>query len=158
MAMRSGTFLELSVNRLFALAGFNPKNNKIINGYEIDVYVVYKSFNIVIECKQYERSSLAIRNLIHQWESKNRFIGASKVLFVLVGCDISKKDFELAKKFNISIWDETVLNYLTDLGIKNKKRAKKEILIKLNIKTEKIFNEIEKTIEKYNISEFIAIS
>jgi len=158
MAIRSGTLLERSVNRLFMLAGFDPKNNKIIDGYEIDVYVEYKSFSLIIECKQYERSSLAIRNLIHQWESKNRLIGASKILFVLAGCDISKKDFELAKDFNISIWDETVLSDLTDLAIKSKDMAKKEILLKLNLKSEEISNEIKMIMEKYNVSENIAVS
>jgi len=62
MGQRSGTLLERNVSRLFRLVGFNPQNNVFIEGYEIDVFVQVESYNIVIECKQYERSSLSVRN------------------------------------------------------------------------------------------------
>lgn len=158
MTMRSGTLLERDVNRLFTLTGFTPQNNKVINQYEIDVFVEYKSFSLIIECKQYERSTLAIRNLLHQWESKNRIIGATKVLFVLAGCEISDTERKLSEKFNIDIWDENTLSDLLDLAIKDKEMAKKQIMLKLRMESEKIDSELKNIQEKYNLSKFVAIS
>lgn len=133
MGQRRGTLLERDVSRLFKTAGFEPKNNVFIEGYEIDIFVQIESHSVIIECKQYEKSSLVIRNLVHQWESKNRIIKASKILLVLVGCNISQKDFELAERFGIFIWDEKLLDYLTDLSIKDKNKAKSEIFKSLDI-------------------------
>ena len=133
MGQRSGTLLERNVSRLFRLAGFNTQNNVFIEGYEIDVFVQVESYNIVIECKQYERSSLSVRNLIHQWESKNKIIKASKVLLVLVGCNITQKDYQLAQQFGITIWNEEWLEHLMDLVSTDKEKVKFEILASLNI-------------------------
>ena len=80
MASRSGSLLEKSTVKLLNLSGFKPELNKIINGYEIDVFLQYKNLKIAFECKQYERSTLAIRNLIHQWDSKNKELHFDKYL------------------------------------------------------------------------------
>ena len=80
MTSRSGSLLEKNVAKILALSGFKPKMNQIINGYEIDVFFEYCGQKIAIECKQYERSTLAVRNLIHQWDSKNKEINFDVLL------------------------------------------------------------------------------
>jgi Holliday junction resolvase len=65
MASKKGTLLEKNVERLLRLSGLSPERNVIINTYEIDVFVIYKNKRIAFECKQYEKSGLTVRNLIH---------------------------------------------------------------------------------------------
>nr|NIO37643.1 hypothetical protein [Candidatus Bathyarchaeota archaeon] len=72
LGKRSGSLLEKDVARLFKLVGLEPKLNEKIDDYEIDVLVIYRGVRLGIECKQYERSSLTVKNLIHEWDSKNK--------------------------------------------------------------------------------------
>ena len=88
--MREGTLLERDVNRLFSLLGFKVENNVKIKGYEIDIYAISGNQKIIIECKQRDKSkSLDMRNLIHQWSSKNSIIGASKIILITYGIKIA---------------------------------------------------------------------
>jgi penicillin-binding protein-related factor A (putative recombinase) len=128
MASKKGTLLEKNVERLLRLSGLSPERNVIINTYEIDVFVIYKNKRIAFECKQYEKSGLTVRNLIHQWESKNRELELDKIVLVLVGCDISEKDYDLAKKYNITIWNEGTLDKLSEIAIEKKEDALKEVI------------------------------
>jgi hypothetical protein len=133
MTSRRGTLLEKNVEQLLKLSGFNPQVNKIYNGYEIDVFFTYKNLKIAFECKQYERSTLAIRNLIHQWDSKNKELNFDRIIIVLVGCDISSNDYQLAKKYGILIWDEQKLTNLLDRAIEEKIENKNTILKELGV-------------------------
>lgn len=158
MGSRMGSLLEKTVKKLFELGGFKPELNKVINGYEIDVYVRYKTIDLIIECKQYEKSTLALRNLIHQWDSKNKEIKATKVLLVVVGIPISERDLNLAKKYGITIWDETKLSELLDEAIEKRDGVKNKILIEAGLKgTKELNEEIKSIMQKYNCSKTEAI-
>ncbi|MCK5474874.1 MAG: hypothetical protein KAI53_05710, partial [Candidatus Aenigmarchaeota archaeon] len=154
MASRKGSLLERNVEQLLKLSGFSPQLNKICNGYEIDVFLRYKNLKVAFECKQYERSTLAIRNLIHQWDSKNKELNFDKIVLVLLGCDISSKDYQLAKKYRIIIWGEQKLTALLDKAIEKKIENTSLILKELEIKTDEINNvEKEKTKQQIIIKE-----
>ena len=144
MTSRSGSLLEKNVAKILALSGFKPKMNQIINGYEIDVFFEYCGQKIAIECKQYERSTLAVRNLIHQWDSKNKELNFDKIVLVLVGCEISFKDRDLAKKYGVILLDEAKIGELLDAAIEKKEANKDAILKAFEIKTK----ENEPTIKK----------
>lgn len=47
-------------------AWIESSKNVRIDGYEIDVLISYKNRKIAVECKQYERSQIVVRNLIYQ--------------------------------------------------------------------------------------------
>jgi hypothetical protein len=128
MASRQGSFLERDVERNLKLAGLKPKLNVIKQGYEIDVFLDMDGYSVLIECKAYERGGLHLINLIHQWESKNREIKANKILFVIIGKDISDREKALAKKHNITIWDENKWEKLKDHIIDLKEKSKDFIL------------------------------
>ena len=49
---------------------------------------------------------MTIRNLIHQWNSKNQLIGAHKIILVLAGLKIKETDLALASEFDMEIWDQ----------------------------------------------------
>ena len=76
MASRKGSLLEKNLEQLFKLTGFNPELNKFYKGYEIDVFLRIENKYVGIECKQYENSNLSVRNIIHQWDSKNCFLSS----------------------------------------------------------------------------------
>lgn len=155
---RSGSLLESNVARLFKLSGFKPKLNQKINDYEIDVFVKYKSIKLGIECKQYEKSSIAIRNLIHEWDSKNRELKFDKILLILVGCNVSDKHRDLAKRYGISIWDTTKFNDLFDEVIEKRDKLKNKLLIEAGLRsTDEINEEIRKVKSRYGCPEWIAI-
>lgn len=135
MARRSGSFLEGSVVRLFKLAGFEPKRNVKLHGYEIDVFVKYKTHDIIIECKQRDRGGLVVRNLIHEWHSKNELIRASRVVLAITGVDINKNAYDLAKKYGIIIWDETKLEKLIDEAVGKTDRVKEKLLREMNLES-----------------------
>ncbi len=147
MASRKGTLLEKNVEQLLRLSGFNPQLNKIRNGYEIDIFLRYKNIKIAFECKQYERSTLAIRNLIHQWDSKNKELNFDKIVLILIGCDISSKNYQLAKKYGIIIWDEQKLTNLLDKSIEKKIDNRYTILKELGIKADEIKGEEKEKIK-----------
>ncbi len=120
MASRKGTLLERDVHQLLKLSGFTPELNKRYRGYEIDVFLNLGKIKIGFECKQYEKSSLVVRNLIHQWDSKNKILKLDRIVLVLIGMSISGKDYLLAKKCNIIIWNENKLNSLSESAIETK--------------------------------------
>ena len=133
MGTRQGTLLEKNVAKIFELAGFNVKNQHRIKGYEIDVYAIKDNLTIACECKQYEKSNINVRNLIHLWDSKNKEVSASKIVIALYGIEVSQLDYALAKKYGIIIWEEKdVANYL-DLLIDNKSKGAKVLLDDLKI-------------------------
>lgn len=107
-----GKTLEKNVEYIFKTAGFETYTNQFVAKYEIDVVVKIGDRTIIVECKNYQSSSLTIRNLIHEWNSKNNIIKADKVILVLAGLNIKTDDYMLANDVNIEIWDE---NYLSDL-------------------------------------------
>ena len=84
-------------------------------------------FEIIIECKQYENSSLTIRNLIHQWSDKNSEIKADRIILVLYGMSLKETDINLATSRNIILWDEQTLQRYTSLTIKDKEEASKKL-------------------------------
>ena len=129
MGTRHGTLLEENVFKIFELAGFIVKHQPKINGYEIDTYAKKNNLTIACECKQYEKADINIRNLIHQWDSKNKEIKVSRILLVFYGIEISPQEYKLAKKYNIILWEgKDISNYL-DLLIENRKKGS-EILLK----------------------------
>ncbi len=137
MASRKGSLLESSVYQLLKLSGFRPELNKTVNGYEIDIFLSYRNLKIAFECKQYEKGSLAVRNLIHQWDSKNRELKFDKLVLVLIGTDISEAEYQLAKKYNIVIWDEAKFHSLSNRAIKKRIKNKNAILKELEISKSK---------------------
>lgn len=156
MVSRKGSLLEKNVEKMLKLSGFNPELNKIIKDYEIDIFLMHKGQKIAFECKQYERSSLVVRNLIHQWDSKNKELGFDRIILVLVGIDVQEKDYEFAKKYGIIIWDENKLTRLLDMAIEDKTKNKDKILRELNIKPEnKIKVEFKDTTQSKEIENFL---
>jgi len=148
MASRGGSLLEGNVERLLKLAGFEPQRNVKLHGYEIDVFVKYKTLSIIFECKQRDSGGLNLRNLIHEWRSKNEEIKASKVVLVITGIDVTHEANDLAKKYGIIIWSENKLNKLLDDVIEKKEEMKDEILLAVGLETSKeIQNKIQKFME-----------
>ncbi len=133
MASRQGSLLEKNVSKLLKLSGLSPELNKIVKGYEIDVYLKFNNIRVAFECKQYERSTLAIRNLIHQWDSKNKELHFDRIVLVLIGCDVSTTDYSLAKKYDILIWDERKLTDLLDKAIDRKSENQSDVLKEMRV-------------------------
>lgn len=113
-----GDSLELAVEHIFKVANFQTERNVFIAKYEIDVKAQIGDRTIVIECKNYQSSNLTIRNLIHQWNSKNELIGAHKVIIVLAGLNIKESDLELASEFDMELWSQEDLTELFNLSLK----------------------------------------
>jgi uncharacterized membrane protein (Fun14 family) len=134
MASKKGTLLERNTQQLLTLSGFSPQTNKIVDSYEIDVYLEYNNKKIAFECKQYERSTLAVRNLIHQWHSKKALLCFDRIVLVIVGIDISPQDYRLAKEYGVIIWDENKFMQLFDMAIHDKISNKSVILTELDIR------------------------
>lgn len=116
MLKRKGSMLEERAASLFERAGFDTKNNRWIEGYEIDVLAKKGDYKIIIECKQNENSRINLRNLIHQWVSKNSIIKANKVVLVLVGQVPNRNEYNLAESFGISIIDGNKMDHLDSLN------------------------------------------
>lgn len=148
MASKKGSLLEQNVANIFRSLGFHTETNVRKKGYEIDVFAKKGNFEIIVECKQYEKSSLTVRNLIHQWADKNSEIKADRVILVLYGINIKETDKSLALSRNIVLWDEKTLQRYMDLTIKNKEEALKRIIRELNLDTED-----EKTRDLRNVNE-----
>jgi len=160
MASRKGSLLEQLVANIFKSLGFYTETNVKKKGYEIDVFVKKGNFEIIIECKQYENSSLTLRNLIHQWADKNSEIKADKVILVLYGINIKEADRNLASSRNIILWDEKTLQRYIDLTIKNKEEALKKLITELNLsiedeKTRNLINIFKKLIILTMMSEHV---
>jgi hypothetical protein len=133
MGARQGTLLEKNLAKIFELAGFKVTNRTYINGYEIDVFARWKDLSIAIECKQCEKSNISIRNLIHQWDSKNKEIGVNKVVIALFGISPNPDEIKLAQKYNISIWDEEKIGNYLDILIDDRQKGSKRLLRDLEI-------------------------
>lgn len=118
MAKERGDSLEMAIEHLFKVANFQTERNVLIAKYEIDVLAKVGDRNIVIECKNYQNSNLTIRNLIHQWHSKNQIIGAHKVILVLAGLNVKESDRSLASEFDMEIWNQEDLTELFNLSLK----------------------------------------
>lgn len=151
MASRQGTLLEQNVENIFNSLGFHTERNIKKKGYEIDVFCKRGETEIIIECKQYEKSSLTIRNLIHQWADKNAEIGADKVILVLYGINIKSSDINLALNRNIILWDEKILQKYTSLVIKDKEEALKKLNQEMNLEKNKGDNKNLRNIEQFKI-------
>lgn len=132
-----GSVLEKNVEFIFQSAGFETQRNVREAKYEIDVLARIGDRKIVVECKNYQNTKLPVRNLIHQWHSKNEVIKASKVVLVIAGGDVKNSDYQLANKFNIEIWTESDLSDLFELSLQPKKLREK-LLQKIDFKPIKI--------------------
>ncbi len=128
-----GGALEKNVEFVFQSAGFETQRNVKLAKYEIDVLAKIGDRNIVIECKNYQNSNLVIRNLIHQWNSKNQIIKANKIIIVLAGISIKQSDRELAGKFYIELWNESDITDLFNLSLKPNELREK-LLSKISLK------------------------
>lgn len=106
MARKSGSLLERNVSKILTNIGLKPELNKRVNGYEIDVFFTYQLKRIGIECKQRDKGSITVRNLIHEWHSKNSILKFDRIVIALYGVDPSASDRALAKKYGIYILDE----------------------------------------------------
>ena len=113
-----GDALEKSVEFIFGSAGFKTQRNVRLSKYEVDVLAEIGDRKIVIECKNYQESSLTIRNIVHQWNSKNQIIKANKVILVLAGLNIKESDHQLAEQFDMELWDEKDLTSLFNLSLR----------------------------------------
>ena len=106
LAKERGDSLELAIEHIFKVANFQTERNVFIAKYEIDVKATIGDRTIVIECKNYQDSNMTIRNLIHQWNSKNQLIGAHKIILVLAGLKIKETDLALATEFDMELFPE----------------------------------------------------
>ncbi|MEK6808420.1 MAG: hypothetical protein AABY14_01910 [Nanoarchaeota archaeon] len=59
---KKGSFLEWIIKRIFQITGFYATNKAIINYNQIDVFVNYSDIKIIVQCKQYEKSTPPIIN------------------------------------------------------------------------------------------------
>lgn len=133
MISRKGSLLEKNVEKIFKLAGFNTKRGFVINGYELDVYAEYGKHRVVVQCKQYERSNLNVRDLIHQWESKSKKINIDRVLISIYGNEINQEDIELANEYGIILWGEKELDEIENYVMNNPNNSASYLLEKLKI-------------------------
>ena len=133
MASRKGTLLERNVEQLLKLVGLKPELNKIYHGYEIDIFLRYKNKKIAFECKQYEKSALTVRNLIHEWDSKNKELELDKIVLVLFGINITPNDKELAKKYGMIIWGEDKLGNFLNQAIELKEKFLDKLIMEIDV-------------------------
>jgi hypothetical protein len=122
---QKGDSLELAIEYIFNTAGFKTERNVFIAKYEIDVKASIGDRTIIIECKNYQDSSLTIRNIIHQWNSKNEIINAHKIIIALAGLEIKDSDYKLANNFNIELWNQVDLTEFFNLSLKPQELRKK---------------------------------
>ncbi|MDO8460518.1 MAG: restriction endonuclease [Nanoarchaeota archaeon] len=112
---RRGSYLEASVATLFKRAGFDIELNCNVKGYEVDVYAKKLPYKYIIECKHYENSKINVRNIIHQWHSKNSIIKADKVVIVIAGQTPTEEDYKLAERLDMVLLSEDKLHKLSEL-------------------------------------------
>lgn len=128
-----GDSLELAVEHIFKVAKFKTERNVFIAKYEIDVKATIGDRTIIIECKNYQNSSLTIRNLIHQWNSKNQIINAHKIIIVLAGLKIQDSDYALASEFDIELWNQEDITEFFNLSLKPSE-LRQRLLDKISLK------------------------
>lgn len=115
---QKGDSLELAIEFIFNVAGFKTERNIFLAKYEIDVKASIGDRTIIIECKNYQDSTLTIRNLIHEWNSKNQIIKAHKIIIALTGLTIKENDYILASEFDIELWSQDDLSELFNLSLR----------------------------------------
>lgn len=140
-----GTLLEKTIENIFKNCGFEVRRDIYINDYEIDLYARLKNLNIVVQCKQYEKSHLNITDLLHLWNSKNQKIKASKVIVVVYGQKLKSKEKYLANELGIELWGD---HEIEKAELLSKSESCKELLefINLGKKEERI--EIDEEVKK----------
>lgn len=134
MSDRAGHYLEESVSILFEKAGFKTKLNSHINSYEIDVLASKGDYKIAIECKQYERSHITIRNILHQWASKRSIVNVDKIVVVIAGQKPQEEDYKLAKQLDIVLMDNYEINRLNSFMDKEQLKSELNNLIRFDEK------------------------
>ncbi len=128
-----GDSLELAVEHIFKVARFTTERNVFVAKYEIDIKAQIGDRTIIVECKNYQNSNMVIRNLIHQWNSKNQIIKAHKIIIVITGLPVKEGDYVLASEFDIEIWTQDDISDLFNLSLKPEElRAK--LLEKISLK------------------------
>ena len=149
---KKGSFLEWIIKRIFQTIGFYATNKDEINNNQIDVFVNYNDIKIVVECKQYEKNTPAVKNLIYEWNSKRTEMECDKALLILWGYPkIEQDELKLAKKLNVKLWNDPIIFSLFNLILSDINKAKNEILLNLEINNEevqKIISELKGGIEK----------
>jgi hypothetical protein len=147
---KKGSFLEWFIKRIFQTIGFYATNMAVINNNQIDVFVNYNDIKILVQCKQYEKSTPPVKDLIHEWNSKRMDIECDKALLVLWGYPkIEENESKLAKKLKVYLWNDTLITYFFDLVLSDTNKTKNEILLNLEIdneETKKILDSIKNNI------------
>ena len=131
---KKGSLLEWVIKRIFQVIGFYATNKVVINDNQIDVFVNYNDIKIVAECKQYEKNTPPVKDLIHEWNSKRKDIECDKALLVLWGYPkINQDELKLAKKLDVNLWNDALIFNFFNLVLSDVTKARKEILLNLNI-------------------------
>jgi len=128
MGKRTGSFLEESVSVLFQKAGFKTILGTKKFGFEIDVYAYKEEYKIIIECKHYEKSYINIKSLLHEWKSKGASINTDKVIVIVAGQEISKRDYDVAKSLGVYLIDDEKMRQLSLLDKKELKEQLNNII------------------------------
>ena len=133
MYKRGGSYLENNVASLFQRAGFRTQINTWISGYEIDVLASKGEYKIAIECKQYERSHISIRNILHQWASKNTIVKADKIVLVIAGQIPTSEDYFLANNLAITLIGDDKMHRLNGMNDVEKLKEELNEMIKFDL-------------------------
>lgn len=128
-----GDSLELAIVHLFSVVNIKAIRNVIECGYELDVKAEIGDRTIIVECKNYQNSSMTIRNLIHQWNSKNEILKAHKIVLAIAGLKIKESDYQLANELDIEIWSQDDISELFNLSL-SPSELKKALLQKISLK------------------------
>lgn len=144
---RKGSMLEDLAEMIFKSAGFEVIRNRYFVGYEIDLMVTFGDRNFIIECKQYEKSYLPVKNLILQWKGKNEIINADGVILIIYGVNITEDEKTLAQSCGIHIWTDERLNSFLRL-INDDVALLSEVLKVLELKEKDIAERNERTLKE----------
>ena len=149
---KKGSFLEWVIKRIFQTVGFYATNKSEINNNQIDVFVNYNDIKILVQCKQYEKSTSPVKDLIHEWNSKRMEIECDKALLILWGYPkIEQNETKLSKKLKVYIWNDILISHFFNLALLDGNKARNEILLNLEIDDEevkKIIASIKENIEE----------
>ena len=144
---RKGSMLEDLAEMIFKSAGFEVIRNRYFVGYEIDLMVTFGDRNFIIECKQYEKSYLPVKNLILQWKGKNEIINADGVILIIYGVNITEDEKTLAQSCGIHIWTDERLNSFLRL-INDDVALLSEVLKVLELKEKDIAETNERSLKE----------
>ncbi|MEK6873526.1 MAG: restriction endonuclease [Nanoarchaeota archaeon] len=123
MSERQGSFLEGVVATIFQRAGLDTSTNVFMKGYEVDVVGSKLNYKVIVQCKHCEGSYVNIKDILHQWKSKNDIINADKVVLVIYGQEPNQSHYHLAEKLGIILIDKEKLQKLNSYD--NEKLTKK---------------------------------